>query len=148
MKNYKAFAMQVFLTILFIGGAIFTIAMPYVVIKVAPWYYGPDYNFWMVMISITLSAVLVELILFDMLRIISTVKSNTCFEHRNVKSLKRMAVYGVLISFISLMRMIVHWTSLSLAMILVFGVAAACAYTLALVFEQAINYKKENDLTI
>ena len=66
----------------------------------------------------------------------------------NVVSLKRMGNYSFLISLVTLGRMTMYLTPAVLIVILVFLIAGLFSKVLSKVFERAIAYKLENDLTI
>ena len=78
----------------------------------------------------------------------STVLKEDCFVEDNVRALRRMGNYSFCITFISLLRLFVAVTPATLVIILVFVIAGLFSKVLANVFDQAITYKLENDLTI
>ena len=53
-----------------------------------------------------------------------------------------------MIALFSLIRTILHITDAMLVIILVFIIAGLFSKTLAFVFDKAVQYKEENDLTI
>lgn len=77
-----------------------------------------------------------------------TVLREDCFVKRNVRSLKHMGSYSFCIALISVCRLMIVITPATLVIILVFVIAGLFSYVLASVFDQAITYKLENDLTI
>ena len=66
----------------------------------------------------------------------------------NVRSLHKMANWSFFIVLMSVVRTIVYLTIAMLVVILVFTIAGLFSKVLAYVFEEAVRYKKENDLTI
>lgn len=66
----------------------------------------------------------------------------------NVKSLKRMGNYSFIIAAVTSVRLCLYSTPGVFVVILVFVIAGLFSKVLAGVFEQAVNYKQENDLTI
>lgn len=88
------------------------------------------------------------LILGELRKMFRTVLHNDAFIMENVVSLKRMGTYSFLIAVICLVRTILYWTVAMLTLILVFIIAGLFSKVLAFVFEKAIQYKEENELTI
>ncbi len=87
-------------------------------------------------------------LLAELLFIMKSVKRGEPFIMRNVASLKRIALCCI-ISCSAVILVLCFRFSISFiicATILAFG--ALAAYTLSLVFRQAVEYKEENDLTV
>ena len=78
----------------------------------------------------------------------STVLNEDCFVEENVKSLRRMGTYSFCIAAASILRLFILVTMAMLVIILVFIIAGLFSKVLARVFDQAVTYKLENDLTI
>ena len=76
------------------------------------------------------------------------VLADDAFVMENAVSLKRMGKYSFLIAFLSILRLFVAFTPATAVIIIVFSIAGLFCFVLCLVFEQAIRYKQENDLTI
>ncbi|MBQ9135020.1 MAG: DUF2975 domain-containing protein [Lachnospiraceae bacterium] len=87
-------------------------------------------------------------ILGELRKIFRTVLADNCFVTENVVSLQRMGTYSFMIALVSLVRSILYLTIAMGVVILVFVIAGLFSKVLAFVFERAINYKEENDLTI
>ena len=88
------------------------------------------------------------LIIGELRKMFRTVLQSDAFVMENVVSLKRMGTYSFLISAICLVRTLLYLTVAMLTLILVFIIAGLFSKVLAFVFEKAIQYKEENDLTI
>lgn len=84
----------------------------------------------------------------ELRKIFKTVLAGDCFVPENVKSLRRMGNWSFFIAGMSVVRSIVWLTVAILVVILVFVIAGLFSKVLALVFEEAVTYKEENDLTI
>ncbi|HJA92951.1 MAG TPA: DUF2975 domain-containing protein [Candidatus Eisenbergiella merdipullorum] len=95
-----------------------------------------------------ISGVLAELILYELRRMFRTVLANDCFVEANVKSLNRMGTYSFLISLVTAGRMFLYLTPAVMIIILVFLIAGLFSKVLSQVFDRAVAYKLENDLTI
>lgn len=84
----------------------------------------------------------------ELRRIFRTVLAENCFVMENVVSLRKMGNWSFFIALMSLVRSVVYVTVAMLVVILVFVIAGLFSKVLALVFEQAVQYKEENDFTI
>lgn len=91
---------------------------------------------------------LAALILGELRKMFRTVLNDDCFVKENVVSLQRMGTYSFIIAAVSLLRMILFLTMAMLVIVLVFVIAGLFSKVLAFVFDQAVTYKIENDLTI
>ncbi len=87
-------------------------------------------------------------IIWELRKMFRTVLAKNCFVRENVASLKHMSYYSGLIVLMSIVRTIVYTTIAMLVIILVFIIAGLFCQVLAQIFDEAINYKEENDLTI
>lgn len=87
-------------------------------------------------------------ILIELRRIFRTVIAEDPFIRENVISLKRMGVCGFVISVCMAARLIFVITPAALILVLVFLIAGLFSFVLSMVFDQAVSYKQENDLTI
>lgn len=87
-------------------------------------------------------------ILGELRKMFRTVLADDCFVYDNVVSLQRIGTYSFMIALVAMMRTIVYLTPSMLVVILVFLVAGLFSKVLAFVFDRAVKYKEENDLTI
>ena len=101
-----------------------------------------------VVVIYTILGLLAILIIGELRKMFRTVLDNDAFVIGNVISLKRMGTYSFLISAVCLIRTVLYLTVAMLTLILVFIIAGLFSKVLAFVFEKAIRYKEENDLTI
>ncbi|MCD7836780.1 MAG: DUF2975 domain-containing protein [Lachnospiraceae bacterium] len=92
--------------------------------------------------------VLAEILVFELRKIFNTVLKGDCFVMENVQSLKKMGNVSFFIAAMSVVRSVVYLTVAMLVVVLVFVIAGLFSRVLAQVFEQAVRYKEENDLTI
>ena len=84
----------------------------------------------------------------ELRKMFSTVLNHDCFVVDNVQSLRQMGNLSFFIAAMSVVRSIVYVTMAMAVVILVFIIAGLFSKVLALVFEEAVAYKEENDLTI
>ena len=84
----------------------------------------------------------------ELRKIFRTVLEENCFVQENVISLQKMGNWSFFIAVMSVVRSIVYMTVAMGVVILVFLIAGLFSKVLACVFEEAVRYKLENDLTI
>ncbi len=87
-------------------------------------------------------------ILWELRQIFKTVLAENCFVKENVRSLRRMGNWSFFIVLMSLVRLAVFQTAAMMVIVLVFIIAGLFSKVLAMVFDEAVRYKEENDLTI
>lgn len=92
--------------------------------------------------------ILAVLILGELRKMFRTVLKEDCFVKDNVVSLQRMGTYSFVIAVICLLRTVLYMTIAMLVLVLVFVIAGLFSKVLAFVFDKAVEYKLENDLTI
>lgn len=84
----------------------------------------------------------------ELRRIFRTVLEGNCFVRENVASLRKMGNWSFFIALMSVVRSIVYMTAAMGVVILVFVIAGLFSKVLAYVFEEAVQHKEENDLTV
>ena len=95
-----------------------------------------------------ISGILAILLIGQLRSMFDTVLADDCFVPENVKSLHRMAAYSFLIAVTTCGRLFLYITPSVFIIILVFVIAGLFSKVLAYVFDKAVSYKQENDLTI
>lgn len=136
------------LDFMFFAGIVVTVTLPFS----AKWLinYLPDlearYTEYVILYFVL--GVLAIAVLGELRKMFRTVLADNCFVYDNVVSLQRMGTYSFMIALISLVRTLLCMTIAMLVVILVFIIAGLFSKVLAFVFERAVNYKEENDLTI
>ena len=112
--------------------------------------YFPHYKIFYIpmLILFLISGMLSILIIQELRSIFRTVLNEDCFVKENVKSLRRMGNYSFCIAAVSAVRLLIVVTPATLVIILVFIIAGLSSKVLTDVFDQAVTYKLENDLTI
>ncbi len=136
------------LDFMFFAGIITTVFVPFI-IK----FYG-KYNTYFANNTLELSLIFIlsgifaVLIIYELRKMFQTVLNDNCFIRENVQSLRRMSIYSLLIAAITCCRLFLYLTPAVLVVILVFVIAGLFSKVLSQVFEKAVNYKEENDLTI
>ena len=131
------------LDFMFFSGILVTLSLPWSVRWIADYFkyevFDTQYN----------EVVIIYFILGILaLAIIGELRKDDCFVKENVVSLQRMGTYSFMIAAVCLVRTFLYLTVTMLTLVLVFVVAALFSKVLAFVFDKAIEYKLENDLTI
>lgn len=112
--------------------------------------YFPHYKifYFPMLVLFFISGIFAILIILELRCIFRTVLNENCFVKENVQSLKRMGNYSFCIAAVSVFRLFIVITPATLVIILVFVIAGLFSKVLSNVFDQAVTYKLENDLTI
>lgn len=112
--------------------------------------YFPEYRryYLPLLVFLFLSGIFAVLIIRELRSMFRTVLASDCFVEKNVTSLKRMSVYSFCIAGLTVIRLFLAMTPAAMVEVLVFLIAGLFSRVLADVFDQAVTYKLENDLTI
>ena len=147
-ENILIRATKLLLDVMFFAGIAVIVTLP-VSIRVYGQFNGYFARYYVQLIVLFgVSGILAELILYELRRMFRTVLANDCFVEANVKSLDRMGTYSFLIALVTAGRMVLYLTPAVLIIILVFVIAGLFSKVLSQVFDRAVAYKLENDLTI
>lgn len=88
------------------------------------------------------------LIVFELRSMLKSVEEDNCFVRTNVISLDRMGWYSFIIAVVSCIRLAIYVTPGCFVVIIVFIIAGLFSKVLGKVFDKAIEYKEDNELTI
>ena len=137
------------LDIMYFGGFVVLITLP-ATIKFLGKYYSSviTKNFTLMLFVFGISGILGILIIGQLRRMMRTVIEDSCFVYGKVESLHKMAMMSIGIVIMFIFKLFFVPTPATGIIILVFFIAALFSQVLADVFEKAVNYKEENDLTI
>ena len=105
-------------------------------------------NYYSLCVIFFLSGIFAVLILRELRKMFCSVLNDDCFIRENVICLERMSIYSFFIAVITACRLFLYLTPAVLVVILVFVIAGLFSKVLARVFDKAVTYKLENDLTI
>lgn len=94
------------------------------------------------------SGLFAVLIIRELRKMFRSVLANDCFIYENVRSLNKMSIYSFIIAMITCCRLFLYITPAVVIVILVFVIAGLLCKVLSQVFDKAVTYKLENDLTI
>lgn len=136
------------LDFMFFAGIITTILVPVIIKAYGKYnsYFGE--NVPELSLIFILSGIFAVLIIHELRKVFKTVLSDNCFIMENVASLQKMGTYSFFIAVITACRLFLYLTPAVLVVILVFVIAGLFSKVLSQVFEKAVTYKLENDLTI
>ena len=136
------------LAVMFYGGIAVTAALPWIFRWGARFYPSLETHYWLNTILFMLSGVGAVCIIYELRRMFRTVLAEDCFVQQNVISLRRMGWLGLAIAIITAVRLVIIFTPATVVIIIVFFIAALFSFVLSQVFDRAVRYKEENDLTI
>ena len=136
------------LDFMFYSGILVTISLPYTLKILGKYLERVAANYIEAVIIYFVLGISAVVLINELRRIFNTVLAEDCFVEANVKSLRRMGNLSFFIALMSLVRFFVYQTMAIAVVILVFVVAGLFSKVLAMVFEEAVRYKEENDLTI
>ena len=140
---------KLILDIMFFTGIIVLLTLP-IWLRFAGTHYSKDIeiHYLAMLIVFAVSGLNGLLIVNELRKMMKTVLEANCFVEDNVKSLRRMARYSLVISIFFFIKVLLVPTPATLIIILVFFIAALFSVVLSCVFQEAVNYKDENNLTI
>ena len=140
------------LDIMYFAGIVVTVLLPVpgLVQRVVEFFDFHDFEgrYTEIIVIYFVLGILAVLILGELRKMFRTVLKDDCFVKENVVSLQRMGTYSFVIAAICLLRTVLYMTIAMLVLVLVFIIAGLFSKVLAFVFDKAVEYKLENDLTI
>ncbi len=147
-KQLLAKGVKYLLDIMFGIGILVTVSLPFSIKWIGQYYEPVIENYQESVIIYFVLGVAALVLIRELRRIFRTVLNQDCFVMENVISLRKMGNWSFFIAGMSVVRSIVYLTVAMLVVILVFIIAGLFSKVLAMVFEEAVRCKEENDLTI
>lgn len=136
------------LDFMFYSGIIVCLGVPFL-FKLAGEYFSIIEEFYIPFTVIFMIAGLFALAILRELRMMfRTVIREDPFVRGNVISLRRMGYYAFVIVLAMVIKLFFAITLATLVLVMVFIIAGLFSFVLSNVFDQAVTYKLENDLTI
>ncbi|CCY68808.1 DUF2975 domain-containing protein [Eubacterium sp. CAG:161] len=137
------------LDIMFVLGILITATLPFL-LKTYGKYVEPGIEkyIWQNSVVLGLCGIFSLMIVWELRKMFKTVIADDCFVRNNVTSLKKMSIYSVEIVFFMAVKCLFNITLATMAIMMVFIIAGLFSRVLAQVFDKAVTYKLENDLTI
>lgn len=139
---------KIILDIMFYGGIIVTLSLPYTISLLGRYLEKFKEHYAELVVIYFILGILALFIIRELRKMFRTVLKDDCFVKENVLSLQKMSIYSFLIVMVSIIRTVVYLTPAMLVVILVFSIAGLFSRVLSMVFDRAIEYKQETDLTI
>lgn len=136
------------LDFMFYAGILVTVSLPFSLKYIGKYLEAVEEHYLPAVIIFAILGVLALLLINELRKMFGTVLAENCFVPENVASLRRMGDLSFFIAAMSAVRCVVYLTIAMLVIILVFIIAGMFSKVLAMVFEEAVRYKEENDLTI
>lgn len=136
------------LDFMFYSGILVTATLPLSIRIIAKYYETWAKHYEAAVIIYFVLGVSAVILLRELRHIFKTVLDENCFVKENVISLQKMGNWSFFIVLMSIVRCTVYLTIAILVVILVFTIAGLFSKVLAMVFDEAVRYKEENDLTI
>lgn len=148
MKDKITVFTKIILDVMFIGGILITLSLPYSVSVLGKYMENFKTHYAEMVVIYFILGILALFIIRELRKMFRTVLKDNCFVMENVYSLQKMSVYSFLIVMVCIIRTVVYLTISMLVVILVFSIAGLFSRVLSMVFERAIEYKQETDFTI
>ena len=148
MKDKLTLFTKFLLDVMFYAGIVVIVTLPFSIRFYGNYNSYFANNYYSLCVILFLSGIFAILIIQQLRKMFTTVINNNCFVQENVTSLEKMSVYSFFIAVITACRLFIYLTPAVLIIILVFVIAGLFSKVLAGVFDKAVNYKLENDLTI
>lgn len=136
------------LDFMFYVGIVVTLTLPFSIKKIGELFPYMVEHYEETVIIYFVLGVSALVLLRELRRIFRTVLEENCFVRENVVSLNKMGNWSFFIALMSVVRSIVYMTIAMWVVICVFVIAGLFSKVLAYVFEQAVQYKEETDLTV
>ena len=140
------------LDFMFYAGIVVTLSLPWSIRWIGNYFADVKEHYEELVIIYFVLGVAAVVLIRELRKIFRTVLDENCFVMENVVSLRKMGNWSFFIVGVSVVRSIVYMaaatTIVILVVILVFAIAGLFSKVLAMVFEEAVRYKEENDLTI
>ncbi|MCI6466720.1 MAG: DUF2975 domain-containing protein [Faecalicatena sp.] len=138
-----------FLGMMFYSGIIVLIGLPFI-IKLAGRYYSSAITdvYWQMLVTYALAGICGITIVYQLRKMMKTVVEQNCFVEANIASLKMMGKVSFVISALFILKLFFFITPATFVIILTFFIAGIFSHVLSCVFQEAVRYKLENDLTI
>lgn len=103
---------------------------------------------WQMIAVLMISGTMSVYVLWEIRCIFKTFVNANPFTQKNVSILRRIAVASFVIAATYIYKCVFWFTLATAIIVIIFGIAGLFCLVLADVFEQAVVYKEENDLTV
>lgn len=148
MKDKITLLTKYLLDFMFYSGILVTLTLPFSIRFYGKYNTYFRDNYYSLLVVFFLAGIFAVLIILELRKMFRSVLDDNCFIRENVKSLEKMSIYSFFIAVIMACRVFIYLTPAVFVIILVFVIAGLFSKVLAQVFDKAVTYKLENDLTI
>lgn len=148
MKDKLTVITKFLLDFMFYAGILVIITLPFSIRFYGKYNSYFAKNYLALVLLFFFSGIFAILIIYELRNLFRSVLKEDCFIRKNVVSLNRMGTYSFLIAAITAGRLFLYVTPAVIIIILVFVIAGLFSKVLSRVFDEAVTYKLENDLTI
>ncbi len=138
-----------FLDLFVLGGVPVILALPVTLrwcFNNRTWSIGE--NYWFLLVFLCVTGTLGLIMVYELRKIFNNINNNEPFEKQNAKSLKTIAVMGLLISAAYIIKIFFYISFLTIVIAAVFLLFGLTGLVFSELFRQAVEVKEENDLTI
>ncbi len=147
-KSIPVLITKILLDFMFYSGILICLGVPYLFDLAGKYFDIFDKYYLPFTIIYMISGLFALAILWELRAMFRTVIKEDPFVTSNVTSLKRIGYYAFVIVAAMIAKLFFVVTPTTLILVLVFLIAGLFSHVLSQVFDQAVAYKYENDLTI
>ncbi len=141
--------LKVCLQITFIAGLLITVFLSFILKKYLSWHFWNNSRYyWACIVLLTPCGICSLNILWQLIGLLKTIHNKNPFICKNVTALKRIAISSFIISFMFFALLFFQVTTFTFTLGYVFLIAGFSFTVLTELFQKAVQYKDENDLTI
>jgi hypothetical protein len=142
-------ALRVCLQVTFAAGAVITALLWLILRSWFGWYFWNDQPYYIASVALLTPCGLCALyILWQLIALLKTIDRKNPFVRGNVRGLKRIAGSSFCISVLFVVLGVFRATVLTFGIAYIFLIAGLCCVLFAGLFQKAVEYKDENDLTV
>lgn len=146
-KSLSSF-IKLFLQIILIMGSAIYVLLP-ILLRAYIYYINPELNYIYALILLYISGIPAIIIVNEFIHMFGSLKKDNPFIKENVQSLRRISICSFIIAIEYAIGIFVVTNSIfGIIVVGVFVIAWLGSYVLAELWQKAIYYKEENDLTI
>lgn len=148
-KKRLSVLFKIALQCIFIGGLMIFITLPFCL----KWYleFSQDFTtayFYKTLLILYSSGILALVIVYQAIKLLKNVNKNNPFIMDNIKILNKIGVCSLLIAAIYIIAIFVIHSVFTIILFMTFTILGFMSIVLSGIFQKAIEYKEENDLTI
>ncbi len=148
MKTKKHYSVKLFIDALLVLCIMGVVTIPIWMKEYQGWLRYDNKMLYPMMAIIGLSGILTAYILFILDRMYKTLSAGDPFVSANVYAFRQIAITCSVIAVLYIIKCFLVFSLATLIVVLIFTVGCLFCLTLKDLFAKAVEYKKENDLTV